>query len=54
MLVLRGEMLYDLEAVARVLLDGVAPIAGEPVRDDEPMRRNSEPPADAPADDPVA
>jgi hypothetical protein len=51
MLVLRGETLYDLETAPDVP-DGVAAIAGEPVRDDEPVRREPEPPADALADDP--
>jgi len=52
MLVLRGEMLYDLEASPDAP-DGVSAIAGEQVRDDEPVRREAEPPADAPVDGPV-
>ncbi|MGZ6133820.1 MAG: hypothetical protein ACXWK9_05145 [Myxococcaceae bacterium] len=36
MLVLRGEMLYDLEASPDTP-DGVAAIAGDQVRDDEPL-----------------
>jgi len=47
MLVLRGEMLYDLEASPDAP-DGVSAIAGDPVRDEE---RPPGPEHDAPAED---
>ncbi len=41
MVVVRGKTLYDLETVP-VAPDGVAALAGEPVPDDEPVRRQLE------------
>jgi hypothetical protein len=43
MLVVRGETLYDLET-SPAAQDGVAPIAGAPEREDEPVRGEPEPP----------
>ncbi|MGZ3480300.1 MAG: hypothetical protein ACXU81_08120 [Myxococcaceae bacterium] len=50
MLVLRGEMLYDLEEASPEAPDGVAAIAGEQVREDPPVVERDEPPAEDEAD----